>query len=611
MPFPSPEQQRVIDHRGPPLVVVAGPGTGKTKTIVARMISLLQENPSRNITFVTFTRTSRTDTLTKLAGALPQDVLDQPDVITPRVGTLHGSARALVHRFARMIGLDPDFSIIISDMGERDLLVEDTLSDLGVNVDHEELLAAIFSFLCNLRPPSPLGMPLPDFQKALDHFSTLLAFYNALGMEEIVFSAVQILEGAAASIPPIFLQVDEYQDLNSADQRFVALVASNPESQVVVVGDDAQSIYRFRHAHYRGLRELSSSDAWETITFPDCHRLPPHVQRAAVALIADEDYLGSQMSPKPDNGLRVPTYQCTKPEYQAVVVAKSILDQRASLTRSDGTRISLSDILVLCPSGTLVPALVRTLDEFGISSRLIAKAQIPSHVWRLILVIRLTFHHDNIAFRQWLATAGISLDRISEIRRAAIASDVRLIKHCEAAEYQETLPITRASSNLREASATSDGLMRALLAFPNLHIGEDGLRELVGYLLLEDQSLSPPSKWLGLLYRRFGVLEDQSEGPAEEAVTISSFHSAKGLEAEVVYLTWMNERYMPLADRDIDEQRRLLYVGMTRAKQQLFITFHEAYEAGRGYLRSQALSPFLREIVNHLAISRIAVSDLR
>ncbi len=564
MSFPTPDQQSVIEHRGAPLVVVAGPGTGKTKTIVARMVMLLREDPARNITFVTFTRTSRKDTLERLTKELTNNIFDQYDIVIPRVGTLHAAASAIVHRFAQKIGLDNNYSIIITDMGERNIIINDTVSDLDVDVSNESMLSCVYFYLCNLCYSAKFGIPEDICKKAIDQYFRLLSFYNVLGMEEIMVSAVNILKDPTTGVPPIFLQVDEYQDLNPVDQQFVSLVASNPASQVVVVGDDAQSIYSRRYAHYEGLRDLWNSETWEKARFLNCHRLPPHIQRAALALIAKHQYLGSEMNPQPDNGKRVEVYQCTKPEYQGEIISRNIRSALGRLTKLDGSPISFSDILVLCPSGTLIPGLLRTFSQNGIPSKQIVKPTIPSDVWKLILIIRIAFHNDNIAFRQWLDISGVPIDHINSLRHSALANNMRLIEYCLSYDSGLPLQIINSAENLKESATTIEKLISALIKFPNIGITDEQLGILGSYLLEEDQSLSPSTRWLGLLYRKFGVLEDENETGLESAVRISSFYSAKGLEAEVVYLSWMNERYMPMADRDIDEQRRLLYVGMTR-----------------------------------------------
>jgi superfamily I DNA/RNA helicase len=574
------------------------------------MVSLLLEDPSRNITFVTFTRTSRTDTLLKLRNELPQGPLDQTDLVTPRVGTLHASASSIVHRLSAIVGLSPRFSVLISDKGERQLVVQDMIDDLGLQVSPGTLTKAILSYLRNLAIVEPPPLPEADLMSAFGHYMELLRFYNAHGMEELVFSAIQILEQHPEQVPPIFLQVDEYQDLNPSDQRLVSLIASNPRSEVVVVGDDAQSIYGFRDANFQGLTDLWESPGWESISFAHSHRLPSHVQRAALAVIADSGYLGSAINPREDDGHRVLTLQCTKSQYQGIAIARKItafLDQH---TKADGSPLTFSDIIVLCPSGKFIPGIRDALDQQGIPSRDISRSEIPNHVWKLILALRIALHLDNIAFRQWLEYLDLDPRVVTDMRRAAMDQNTDFVHFVESAPDGPARTTIARAGHLRDNSSTPVELIANLFDFPGIALTQEAITQAVSHILLEDGTLPPASKWVGILFQKFGVLEDQSAGDPQDAVLVTTLHSAKGLEAELVCLTWMNERYIPLAGRDPEEERRLLYVGMTRAKQDLVITFHELYENGR-YLATEALSPFLRAVRGFLSIERVTADDLK
>jgi len=250
MPFPSDEQKQVIDHRTSPLVVVAGPGTGKTKTLVERMISLLREDPSRNISFITFTRTSRRDTQRKLEKEFGSDTLGGNEIVVPRVGTLHANAKSIVHRYAPLLGRKSGFTILLDSRGERDMLIQEVVDDLEIDIAVQELREAISTYRCTYSWPDGIELSPDQRQQALDLFNQLLDFYNTFDFEGVVDAACRLIDDEGVNLPPLFLQVDEFQDLNPADQRFVHLISSRQGSEVVVVGDDAQSIYGFCHANY-------------------------------------------------------------------------------------------------------------------------------------------------------------------------------------------------------------------------------------------------------------------------------------------------------------------------------------------------------------------------
>ena len=150
MSFPSKEQKVVIDHRGRPLIVIAAPGTGKTRTIVERMIKLLIEDPNREVSFITFTRTSRRDTDKKVKKEVGQDVFDDTKVHFefPRISTLHTYAKSIVHKYASLIKRDSKFSILIKDRNEHKLLLAELIDDLRLDISVERLDLDITHYQC-------------------------------------------------------------------------------------------------------------------------------------------------------------------------------------------------------------------------------------------------------------------------------------------------------------------------------------------------------------------------------------------------------------------------------------------------------------------------------
>jgi superfamily I DNA/RNA helicase len=170
VPFPSAEQSQVIAHRGSPLVVVAGPGTGKTRTLVERMIGLLREDQAREVTFITFTRTSRRDTEQKLADALGDQAAQGANLMFPRTATLHTYAKRLTHRFSHVIGREPAFSILMEGRGERALLVAEIHRDLAIQVSHVRLSTALSHARATSLWPEECEIPLDTRSHVLDRF---------------------------------------------------------------------------------------------------------------------------------------------------------------------------------------------------------------------------------------------------------------------------------------------------------------------------------------------------------------------------------------------------------------------------------------------------------
>lgn len=613
MAFPNDQQRAVIKHQGRPLVVVAGPGTGKTRTLVERMIRLLGEDSSRKVSFITFTRASRRDAAKRIEDTIGATVTGQADLEFPATSTLHAYAKALVHQLASSVGRTADFSVLIEDKGEKELLMKDVVSDLSLDVDIALLMRTLSCFRCTNTLPDDSPVEPYKWKDIVERFETLLVFYNTFDMEGLVSYACRILKTCAERLPPLYLQVDEYQDLNPTEQLFVQLAASHPNSQVVVVGDDAQSIYSFRYANYLGVRNLWESNEWEKIRFQECHRFTgAHVLNAAIALISDQGYLGGNLIPCPDTGQRILTLQCTKPELQTRAVANLISQIKSTKTNHKGESLNYKDFLVLCPTTTFVDIVVGELqDRFEIPAKQHRKAYIPQDHWMLLLVLRMWNSKDSLALRQWLAYSGFSESEITTLRLEAMNKGESLYTYCNNLPDSRIKSIYRALDQLTVNKGDFDKFRRALREFPNLLIGEDLFPE-VG-LTIDEVTRKPRSVGLVIrfIYEKFGLLESESEVGDEDKVLVTTLHSAKGLEAEFVFVTWMNSKYMPMAGRDVGEQRRLLYVALTRAKQDAILTFYENYDpVGKRLLRKEALSPFLREIENHIELRQVRASDL-
>jgi DNA helicase-2/ATP-dependent DNA helicase PcrA len=612
MSFPSQEQRTVIEHRGKPLVVVAGPGTGKTRTLVERMISLLREDWNREVSFVTFTRTSRRDTRRRIESVLDASVLEEAAFVFPRTSTLHTYAKSLVHRYASGIGRRPDFSVLIQDKGETALVVDELISDLGLQLGNELVCEGIRCFRSIKGWPVNFPVTSSERIQILQHFESLLRFYNTFDIEGLVVSACIIL-GAFADVPPLYLQVDEYQDLNLNDQQLIQLIASHHSSQVLVVGDDAQSIYGFRHAHYEGIKALWDSPDWEHVPFSDCHRLPAHIQNAARALVANEEYVG-KLNPRPDDGRRILTLQFTNSNVQMLAIGKIIMELKSNGQNQEGQPLLYKDFIVLCPGANFVNLIATDLqNRFGIPTKQQKRESIPDDYWRLLLVLRMLHSEDSLALRQWLSLSGLRKQEVANIRYEAMQKGESLYSHCAKLADSRIRGIYNTLSRLRDIKDDFMNFCRVLAEFPNLSIQEQVLLDMMQRI--EGATREPVAVGLIIraIYEKFGLLETESESDMSEddKVLVTTLHRAKGLESEYVFVTWMNSKYMPMPNRDAREERRVLYVALTRAKQDVILTFHEIFDFNEHRrLRDEAMSPFLYEIRDHLDTKRMSKKDV-
>jgi len=610
MSFPSKEQKAVIEHRGRPLIVIAAPGTGKTRTIVTRMINLLIENPNRELSFITFTRTSRRDTDKKIRQEVGKETLEDAEFEFPRISTLHTYAKSIVHKYASIIERDSNFSILIKDRNEHKLILGELIDDLGIDISVERLDLDITHYQCTGSFLTDCPIPEDKRQEVLEYLGLLFKFYNTFDLEGIVKYACAILEKGQASFPQVFLQIDEYQDLNPMDQKLIDLLSSTDGSEIVVVGDDAQSIYHFRHAHPEGIREHWESGKWEKVCFPDSYRLPPHILRASQALISGENYLGSKVSIPADNGQRILTLQCTKSDIQIKAVASLIKEIMEKRTDRKGEPLTYNDFMILCPTLNFVKAVASSLEtEFSLSTKLKEKVYIPDGHWRLLLVLKMLNYSDSLALRQWLRIIGLQQKEITEIRRKAMETGEPLYNYCATLETPAIKEIFVNLDKLNEVIDNIDEFRKALKQFPHLSVDEALFSEV--NITINEATQKPYSigSVIKFIHEKFGLLDPEDEVPEDDKILVTTMYSAKGLEAEFVFVMWLNDIFMPASKRDVREELRVLYVALTRAKQDVILTFHERYEKPV-YLKAEAMSPFLKKIRSYLEIRRITKDSL-
>jgi len=309
--FPNEHQEKVINHDEGPLIVVAAPGTGKTRTLVHRMIRLLNEDPNREVSFITFTRSSRKDTEEKIKKSIGLGPLEDAEFKFPRISTLHTYAKSILHRYASIIDYRSNFTIPIEERGELDLILLEVIYDLALEIDFNEVKENLEYFRNTNNWKSDCSISEGKRAPLIAYFNNHLKFYNTIDLQGLVPYACKVFSIVPKDFPPFFLQVDEYQDLNPMDQKLISLASSSPNSRIVVVGDDAQSIYGFRDANPEGIRTLWESDDWDHINFSTSHRLPNHIIIASQALINKSNYLGGQIDTPDDDGTKILTLQCT------------------------------------------------------------------------------------------------------------------------------------------------------------------------------------------------------------------------------------------------------------------------------------------------------------
>ena len=627
----NPPQREAVLHDGGPLVVVAGAGSGKTRVLTRRIARLVVSGvPPWRILAITFTN--------KAADEMRRRVVELVGADAERmwVSTFHAACVRMLRRNVERIGYRPGFSIY--DDGDSRRLVGHVLDDLDVDQRRfppRAVLGVISSAKSDLVDASSFGERAGTIYErriaqAYAEYERRLVAANAMDFDDLLVRTVRmfrehhdVLEHYAERFEHVL--VDEYQDTNLAQNELVILLGE-AHRNVCVVGDTDQSIYRFRGAEMRNLLEFERAfpDA-RMIVLDQNYRSSQTILDAANAVIGNnlvrqEKDLWSALG----KGDRIRRYRAGDDRDEASFVTSEI----AALDRDEG--IGYGEIAVFYRTNAQSRALETALADRGIAYTVIGGTRFFDR--REV--------RDVLAYLRVVANPGdeVSLRRILNTPRRGIGNTTvaRLIVFCT----ERGLGFAAALERAEEAGVSGKALA-GVRRFLNL------LEELRSGELLTAQ----PGRLIEVLLERTGyrdVLEAEiaiggshaidAEGRVENlnelmnvasehtdlesfleataliaatdtiddgaSVSLMTLHSAKGLEFRVVFLTGMEEGIFPhsqsLSEPDeLEEERRLCYVGVTRARERLYLT-HTWSRLLFGSIQQSFPSRFLKEIPEEL-----------
>jgi len=578
---------RIAETDHSPLRVLAGPGTGKTFALMRRILRLIQTGVAPDHILVsTFTRTAAKDLereLEKLGAAEIEDV---------RVGTLHALCFSILNQ-AAVLAITNRTPRPLMDFETR-FLLQDLSGGVfgGVRACSKRLLAFNAAW-ARLQSDDPGWLQDDTDRRFSQALMRWLHFHKAMLIGELIPVTLSYLRNNPNCQERTQFQhvlVDEYQDLNRAEQVLLDLLASN--GSLAVIGDENQSIYAFKYAHPEGIVEFGAYHANtldESLT--QCRRCPKKVVQMANALIMNSTgHSRRQLAPFPDN-----------PEGEVRIIQWQDMGQEATglacfiQSRVANGSVSAGSILVLAPRR-----------QFGYAIRNALRAlQVPAHSFfneeeldgnpkelsecfaqeMFTLLCLLANPDDRVALRCWCGFGSDSLrqvpwaklvKRCSETGQAPREHLERLVAGTETLPYSAQL--VERFNQLTQRLATLDGLRGQALVdmlYPDGHDWAEPFRALAG-------SIDQPDYDALALVQHLRSAIAQPELPTDvDYVRVMSLHKSKGLTADLVVVAGCLEGLMPHVDQDqpladqekaLEEQRRLFYVAITRCRQTLVLS---------------------------------------
>lgn len=604
----NPEQLKAVMTLDGPLLVIAGAGSGKTRTLVYRVARLVEKGvPPENILLLTFTR--------KAAGEMLERAAALSDERCRNVsgGTFHSLAYRVLRNHAGLLGFDRDFTILDrSDMEEViQSLVPEVLAEKGaVRFPRRATLANILSKGANLqRSVEDLVMEeYTQFMEYVPRLERLAKLYERhkqenqlMDYDDLILFLRQVLSGheeirKGLSEQYRYIMVDEYQDTNAIQADIVKWLAHSHRN-IMVVGDDSQSIYSFRGANFKNMFDFPRIfPEARIIKLEENFRSTQPILTFTNALMdqAQERYTKCLFTKRGDGDIPRVIDTRTEPE-QALFVSRSIQGQ---LDRGRALR----DIAVLFRAGyhsfELEIELTRQgtpfvkyggfkfmesahIKDLLAHLRVLVNKQDALSWGRILRLVRNIGHGKSQAIIGWMKEKAGHPWEVAEWPRAGkgeagLKDLARLLKRLSAKKMTP-------ESAVEFAIQYYDPILREKFDdFPKRQKDLEQLVTMAGRYrklrsYLDDLVLDPPSG-----------PADMTKEERKDSLTLSTVHSAKGLEWPVVFVIWVMEGFFPSAKANsnaeaVEEERRLMYVAATRAKDQLIMCY-----PGRELPRSRA-----------------------
>jgi DNA helicase II / ATP-dependent DNA helicase PcrA len=583
-----------------PLLIIAGAGTGKTRTLVYRVAHLIDQGiDPRSILLMTFTRRSAEEMIRR-ASLLMDGRCSQI-----AGGTFHSFANLVLRVHGRHVNLASSFTVM--DRPDSEDIIQLIRCDMGLNTKEKrfprkQTVAEILSMSLNKKIPlgDLLELEYPHLVEVNEEIGEIQRRYvdykrskSLIDYDDLLTKLRDLLADhpevrARLSNTYRFIMVDEYQDTNHLQAEIIRLLAATHDN-VAVVGDDAQSIYSFRGANFRNIMDFPKHfPGARIIKLEENYRSTQPILNLTNEIIsrAKEGY-EKRLFTRKSVGTRPKLVQAGSEQMQSQFVCQKVLELREQ-------GVPLWDIAVLFRSSFHsfdleielarhnIPFVKRGGFQFMEAAhvkdllahlRIIANPQDAVSWNRVLMLLEGIGPGASQKIIKWLLDGGSAVDRLRSYNaKGKIAQGLRTLAQVLEEAGQVELP-----------SEQAQYLMQYYLPILKQNYPDDhpkrlrdmehfqGMTERYRSLerLLSDMALEPPNDSIG------GVLAvDPDEGP----LILSTIHSAKGLEFHSVFIIWALEGRFPSlynsnSQEDLEEERRLLYVAATRAKQNLFISY--------------------------------------
>jgi DNA helicase-2/ATP-dependent DNA helicase PcrA len=621
----NPEQKQAVDHLAGPCIVTAVPGSGKTRTLTARVVNLIKQRIApNNILCLTFTNKAANEMRERVAlevGELASSIW---------ISTFHSFFLAILRRFGEHVGLAPGFSVY-SDTDQRELIEKIArmqgyeTNRWGITCimkaanDFREDVISFESVAAELRPVEA---------DIVREYLTTLKNFNAVDFSGILDQTYRLLKSKNEVAERLakrfqYILVDEWQDTNTIQYETIKMIADNHKN-LFVVGDPQQSIFAWRGAKPENIHHVRRDfDGTREIVLPRNYRSTPQILAHAQRLIRhNDDAKDVQLISEQNSGEPVRFWQFTTPEEEAAQVAHAIqqLNEKYDFSWNDCA------VLYRINSQSKLPEIelrkrdipYRIYGGFSFFDRKEIKATMaylkflanPQDTQAFHKAIRLPARgvgdvaignlerycqDENVDMLE--ACKNVMGIKMTSKARTSLSDFVKVIEKYREKDKQGT-PIQEVAEGLLKDIGFYDHIVEQSKHDDDWQRRVDNVNELL--IDIADYGTSHPKARMAEYLQSMELITSDDLDQTEDAVTLLTMHSAKGLEFPAVFTVGIEKDLVPhkmaLAERGEDEERRLLYVAITRAKQLLFVSHCQFRRKWKESMQPSAPSPFIYEM---------------
>lgn len=640
------EQQEAVKHTDGPLLIMAGAGSGKTRVLTHRIAYLMGEKDvaAQNILAITFTNKAAREMKSRVSQ------LVGPQGYYMWVSTFHSMCVRILRRDIEKIGYSNNFTIL--DSSDQLSAVKQVLRNLNIDMKQFEpraMLNKISGLKNELITPQEYSDKAGNFydrqvSQVYVAYQKMLKKNQSLDFDDLIMETIHLFK----RVPEVleyyqrrfqYIHVDEYQDTNHAQYFLVRQLASRFQN-LCVVGDSDQSIYRWRGANIENILSFEKDyPSTRTIFLEQNYRSTKSILDAANTVIANNPgRKPKKLWTENVDGQRLNYFQGATEQDEALFIT----DKVQELTRSEG--YSPSDVAVLYRTNAQSRAVEDALMKSAIDYQMVGGTKFydRKEIKDMIAYLRLIINpEDDLSFERVVnePKRGIGKTTIEKLRSYAMENDISFYMAVQEVDF--TGVSKRAANSLSEFGQlvrtlsqqqeflTATDMVEAVLLRSGYQETLENERSIEAQSRLEnleefmtvtkdfeaknedDQTLMAFLTDLALVADIDKV--DEEDPDHKEKITLMTLHAAKGLEFPVVFLIGMEENVFPhsrsmMDEEEMEEERRLAYVGITRAEQQLYLT-HAKMRTLYGRTNMNPMSRFINEIPEDLVEGMAEVKE--